>query len=311
MQSTPAINRFSYVSHEAIDKARWDNAMMGFPSGSLFATAAFLDVLCPGWCAILDEEYQVLLPLPVRKKWGMDYIFQPFFIQSLGLFSSEPLPEKMMIEAFKTIPTRFKIVDIALNTFNKYTPVGFKSKRNQTYVLGLSPSLDIIEVGFSNNCKRNVRKAAKHAVEIHDNPDLQQIIDLFVGNKGKKAVHFKEADYGILTQLINLTPQDCRRSFGAYDAQGHLLAGVVFIRSFQQWHFFFSGANQQARELGAMPALIYHFIQSAAGTNAVLNFNGSNDPSLANFYGGFGAIATTYKTIRRNGLPFVLKWLKG
>ena len=74
--------------------------------------------------------------------------------------------------------------------------------------------------------------------------------------------------------------------------------------------FIFSGANEEAKEKGAMFFLLDSFIKENAQKNITLDFEGSNDENLARFYKGFGSKECVYLHLRRNRLPFFIKWLK-
>jgi hypothetical protein len=47
-----------------------------------------------------------------------------------------------------------------------------------------------------------------------------------------------------------------------------------------------------------------------SGRNIIFDFDGTNDPGLGNFYKSFGAEEKKYLRIKRNNLPFFIKWLK-
>ena len=55
----------------------------------------YLDIVSPGWEAIVKEEagcYVAVLPLPVRRKFGLRYLQQPLLTQQLGLFHAADVP---------------------------------------------------------------------------------------------------------------------------------------------------------------------------------------------------------------------------
>jgi hypothetical protein len=58
-----------------------------------------------------------------------------------------------------------------------------------------------------------------------------------------------------------------------------------------------------------MTFLFDNVINEFAGTQVVLDFEGSNDENLARFYRGFGAKEVYYKVLKYNMLPFPLKQL--
>ena len=53
--------------------------------------------------------------------------------------------------------------------------------------------------------------------------------------------------------------------------------------------------------------LIDHFIRGNANKHLTLDFDGSNDESLARFYKGFGSTRVEFPRIARNSLPGIIK----
>ena len=63
------------------------------------------------------------------------------------------------------------------------------------------------------------------------------------------------------------------------------------------------------KELGGMPFLIDEIIKENSPGFRILDFEGSNDPNLARFYKGFGAVKSVYPNIHINKLNTILKTL--
>ena len=56
--------------------------------------------------------------------------------------------------------------------------------------------------------------------------------------------------------------------------------------------------------------IIDTFIKDHADSGRILDFEGSNIPSVARFFGGFGAQAEIYQSVSFNRLPSTLTRLK-
>ncbi len=70
------------------------------------------------------------------------------------------------------------------------------------------------------------------------------------------------------------------------------------------------GNHPDGKTLGASHALINAFIKDNAGEDLLLDFEGSDIPSLAFFYSSFGAVEERYSAVKLNKLPSPLKWFK-
>ena len=49
----------------------------------------FLDLLSPGWSALIGENYEWVLPVIANKKFGVSYLYQPPFTQQLGVYADQ------------------------------------------------------------------------------------------------------------------------------------------------------------------------------------------------------------------------------
>ena len=78
-----------FVKRENIDVKKWD-ACVESASSFLYAYSWYLDEICPVWSALIIEKkdkYVACFPIPWKSKMGIKYVYPPFFIQQLGLFT--------------------------------------------------------------------------------------------------------------------------------------------------------------------------------------------------------------------------------
>ena len=146
-----------YVRHSEIDRVKWDKTIYASPQGEVYAVCWFLDIVSPGWDALISGDYEIVFPLTKRKKFGFQYLFQPHFTQQLGIFSlKEILPNE--IEKFLlAIPRQFRLIEIQLNAGNIFsTAKGFTVASRKTHLLDLSGEINSIRTGYSENLKRNL-----------------------------------------------------------------------------------------------------------------------------------------------------------
>lgn len=300
-----------YLKHNEIDKQKWDACIQQSPNGLIYAYSWYLDIACPGWEALVDTNYSSVMPLPCRKRFIINYIYPPFFIQQLGLFSSTKIEVALVQQFLDAIPLPFKFVEYNLNTDNNFRFENFHSKPNLTHHLQLNFEYENLYSHYSQNLKRNLKKVASNHFEIVENADELEIIKIFKANRGAAISKLKEENYGILLHLIKEAKERNATEVIGVKHENKLCAGAVFFRSNNKWIFIFSATNAIAKQNAAMPFLIDYFIQKNANTNSILDFEGSNNVQLARFYKGFGAEEKTYLQLRRNELPKLIHWIKG
>lgn len=300
-----------YLQHHEIDKERWDECIRKSFNGIVYAYSWYLDVVNPGWCALVKGDYKTVMPLTGAKKLGMKYLFTPFFVQQLGVFSISRLTAEDVLVFLKAIPREFKYWEVNLNTFNNIAGNDFVYKQNLTHELDMIQDAAAIRKEYADNTKRNLKKAVQNNLKVITDPSREEIITLFRKNRGKEVHALQEPQYDVLRKLLQaLDGRGRLHARGVVNESGELIAGAFFTDANGKVIFLFSGNSAEGKEKGAMFLLIDSFIGENALKNLVLDFEGSNDPQLARFYKGFGAKECVYLQAQYNGLPWYIRWYK-
>lgn len=272
----------------------------------IYAQSWYLDIVAPGWDALVQGNYYAVMPLPRRQKMGFKYLFSPNFVQQLGIFS----PVDVNVDDFiDEIPDKFRYVDVNFNEAN-IIPQHYYPDTNTNTLLSINNDYDVLQRLFADNVRRNLKKAEAAGFTETTLTGPEDIIELFRENRGK-TVGYTQADYDMLKALcIAAEQRGLCEYLGLKDDEGDVCAGAVFFKSFNRYIFIFSGNNGHARDRGAMHFLIASFIKKHAGEDVYLDFEGSNNQSLYRFYKSFGGFKTTYQKLVINRLPLLLRWFK-
>lgn len=302
-----------YLENQQIDFEKWDHCIERSLNGIFYAYSWYLDMTAPGWAALVEGDYESVMPLPNRKKLGIRYIFQPFFVQQLGIFSTTSLSAEVTTRFFEAIPRSFCFAELNLNTFNQANEIiGIKTANRITHHLDLIEPYEQIEQRYSSNTRRNIKKAEKAGVFITSHGRPEEIIETFRKNRGREIKAFSEGDYKVLKHLIySGMHRGMVTIMSAYSVENNFCAGIVFFQSHKKPVFLFSGSTPQARDNGAMFMLVDAYIREMAGKELVLDFEGSSDSQLARFYKGFGSKECVFLQIEINRMPFGLRQLAG
>ena len=279
-----------YANSE-IDKAKWDSCVVDSNNALIYAYSWYLDIVSPNWVALIKGDYKAVFPLPVKKKLGVSYISQPLFTQQLGLFSSE---NSNNVDAFlRAIPK--KIWMRSLQIHNQLE----NAKTKDNFELDISADIEKIRKKYSQNVKRNLKKAAEHNLEIKQcSNDL--LIQLFKENKGKEVKELDKKAYFILSELLyKIQKKEKGKCFGVYK-DGELISAAFFCNCLGRSVYLFSASNSSAKEIGANHFLIDNYIAKYKKDSLILDFEGSMIPSLARFYASFGADKKKYSLINKN-----------
>ena len=280
-----------FYQHSEIDSIKWNGCIERSSFLTIFADYDLLSLVSPGWCALIEGDYEAVMPLPTRRKWGVSYVYTPFFISRLGVFAATVPTAEMMAEFVKALPHQYRQCDLCLNPNNDVSLLASDSYQMMvSHSLALNFSYEALEANFSENTHRNLKAAAKYNLSL-TTADIRQIVDLFVNNRGQqKGVGFKVADYEMLLCMADFWwDRDLVDLVGVKDETGKLIAGACFLKDHQRRWFLFSGRDNAESDKRAMFYLIDEYIKKHAGEDVMLDFNGSMNPNVARFYAGFGA----------------------
>ncbi|HRY31804.1 MAG TPA: GNAT family N-acetyltransferase [Bacteroidales bacterium] len=296
----------TYLRHEQIDRRKWDRCIEEAINGHVYAWSWYLDSVCDQWDAMVEGDYDSVFPLPWRSRMGIRYVYQPPFTQQLGLFTRGQSGGERLNAFLDALPAHFRLTEIQLNAYNRPSHPAYSVRMRPNLVMDLIPPYEIISGGYSQNLKRHVRKAAASGWIITEDVKPSRLIRLFRENRGRELKTLNDRDYERLERLTaECSKRACLHLLGSGPGGGEPDAGVIFAESHGKLVLLFSATGPEARQQAAMAALIDYMIRKHAGKNLVLDFEGSEDPGMAQFYGSFGAVASPYPFIRKNSLgPF-------
>lgn len=296
----------SYLPHSAIDKAKWDDCIRQSPQGLIYAFSWYLDTMAVHWDGLVMGDYEAVMPLPWNKKWGIHYCYQPFLTAQLGVFSKET--DTVQAASFlDAIPKKFRLIEFSLNAGNKAGYFESRCRNRVNYVLDLQRPYEELYNQYSDNIRRNIKKAADAGCLVEKGFDNEQVIEL-AKNQMKS---LGEAEKGNLVRFRKLTDtQKISTTYGVFNPAGQLLSSAIFFIYNNRAYYILVGNHPDGKAVGASHALIDAFIRDHAGKKLILDFEGSDIQGLALFYKSFGAKTENYPAIKWNRLPFLLRWLK-
>ena len=299
-----------YIAHNQIDKQRWDECVAQSPDGLVYAWSWYLDVVHPGWEALVEDDYEAVMPLTGGKKFGINYLFQPFFTQKFGVFGKKEVTEAKIDAFLEAIPKKFKFAEIRIGGGNAAT-----TQAHRNIELQLTPNYSVIVENYNSNTKRNLAKAEKSGLMVEENAEASVIIDLFRHNRGREINKWGDKEYERLLKLVETAKNNGQcLVYGAKNTDNQLVAGAFFMLSHRKIVFLFSGSDESNKESHGLTFLLDYVIKKYSGTENILDFEGSDNDGLARFYKGFGGEDIFYKGLKFNRLNkianFALKILK-
>ncbi len=308
---TESTNHIRYLTREGIDNGKWDQCVKNATNGWLYARSFFLDGICH-WNALVADDYEYILPLPIKKKYGFTYIYLPPFTGQLGIIGSGPVSTALTALFIRSIPKSFQLADMLMNEQNPsiILPEVFSIRRTN-YIIPLQEDYEIIRNRYSKDAQKNIREAGAFSLVTSAGISLDRVVSLYKAAYGKKNKNLSDTDY----KRFSILGRQCIEkgygfSVGIMNPDNELLAAAFFGKDEKRIYYILGAPGLMGRKYNAVHFLIDEVIKQFAGKELVFDFEGSDIPSVAQFYKKFNPVAMDYEFVRLNRLPWWLRWMK-
>jgi hypothetical protein len=292
-----------YVKRKDLDTGKWNNCITNSSNVIIYALSFYLDALAENWDALVLRDYEAVMPLPWKKKWGIKYLYQPAFVQQTGIFFTTACNKSAFITKAKKY---FLFAEIFMGQQKNISSTSL----HNNFFLHLRNSYQQIICNYKNDLKKNIRHSKKFNLVYKNTKNYKEIIEVFSNQYKKKLHSLTKKDYINFEQLCNLLEQQqmllCRT---VYDENG-LLAGCITFLFKNRLYLIMCVTLPAGRKKEATHFLIDRIIHEFSGCDIVLDFEGSDVPGIAHFYQNFGSINEPYIFVKWNKLPWPVKLLK-
>ncbi|MBQ0007957.1 MAG: hypothetical protein KBT40_04490 [bacterium] len=258
------------LDNNAIDRTKWDKLVS--VSGQPYALSWWLDIVSPKWKALVEDDYQAVMPLPVKRRFGITYLVQPRFTQQLGLFGDGD------INAFlRKIP--YLSYDFNLNYTNSYN--GSHSLTHINYIMDGSKGPD-------NNTQRNVKRSQN----LEYKPiNVETFMDFWTQHNGHLA------DPQLLKSLINSCNEHNMSRIDAAYFEERIVSALFSICTTSRYVTLAPVSSPEGLQCRAMFGLMSRLIEQRG--ERIIDFEGSMIPGVARFYRGLGGVEQPHLRIWR------------
>ena len=234
----------------------------------------------------------------------MKYIYQPFYTQQLGVFGRDEPDPDLLRKMLKLLYRKFRFAGLNLNTLNlvgEEKPFEVVDKSN--YVLPLDREYNHLFASFKTNTKRNLKKSIDLSDLVDKGVSVEELVDL---KRRNDVIKRSEEDYQWLKSLLAAIIKRGDGKIYATRTEGRLTAAAFFVFSKTRAIYLLSASSSEGKDRRAMFRIVDTFVRDHASSGRILDFEGSNIPSVARFFIGFGARAEIYQGVSFNRLPAML-----
>jgi len=289
-----------HLSHNIIDFQKWDETVLNAANSLVYAESWYLNIVSPHWEALVLGDYEYVMPLPVKRKFGLSFLVQPPLTQQLGIFSKQIIDEKIVELFINNIP--YRSYHLNLNEQNPFE----KGILQPNLLLPLNNNYQTLFSNYSTNTKRNIKKAQQAQISVSEDITPEQFSDFYFLAMNDEA----KPDKNITEKIVKTGFE--KKKLKLYAAiQGKELTSVLcLLHSNKRLIYLLAASNEKGKKLSAMSLIVDKVIQNFAETNLCFDFEGSKVETIARFYQGFGTEGTTFPQIRKNSIIQLMNILK-
>ena len=298
-----------HLARKEIDIKKWDDCINKASNELIYAYSYYLDALCTNWDALVVNDYEMVMPLPWRRKWGFYYLYQPFFIPLLGVFGNDLSPS-IIKACLENIPKKFSYWDIDMNEKNEVsTSEKIKVRHRTNLFLSLDQPYQIQSKNYKRLAKRKIQSALENGLTIQRNVSPEIIIQSYEKHYEDKQRIIPHEMYDQLVQVINTLP---KKNYQTYlvKKQEEIFAFYLVLVDKQNVYSLLGGSTDEGKEHGAFYLATDAAIQDYSNSKKTFRFEGSDIEGIAFFDLQFGSFSVTYPHLQMNNLPWPLRYLK-
>lgn len=289
-----------YLRHKEIDFGKWDACAAASLNGLPYCYTWYLDLACEEqWDALILDEYAAVFPLPYKNRVLFKQIYQPFFVQQLGLFYTATDQLNLLNYFIEAIPAQFRKINLQLNSENKIQSTFLKVKHKLTHHIFLNRAYAELAADYNTNTKRNLKKAVSYKPVISNMISPLQMTELrkkYLGDELKGVQN--ESDFIRLQRIMEKSlAMNMGEITAVMDEKNEIDAAVFYLKSNQHIIYLNAISSEAGKEKNAMTFLIDHLLRRYANSNLIFDFEGSMIPGIARFYKGFGATEISYPVL--------------
>lgn len=273
------------LSREEIEEKKWNAVCRrsGLPYGQTW----WLDIVAEGWHGLVEGDYEAVMPYWVKKAGVVRYIMQPPLTQQLGVFGET----KDEAAFYEKLPCRSFVMQT--NEKNEAGKYSREARRNR--ILSLTERYETIARGYSENARRNIRKAKSNDVRVEEGKDEKKSFQFYQQENDHVA---NERETRLLANHI--VKEGKGKWIVARSGEGEVLSEVLLVDSGEgRLLYLIAATSGTGKRMGASAAVVDWIVRKYAGSGRELDFEGSMSAGVDRFYASFGAEERTYHEVAR------------
>lgn len=286
------------VKNKDIDFSKYQQCIENSVQRNFYAKKEILNALCEDWELLVLDDYQYVMPIPIRKKIGLKIVVMPLFCQQLGIFG-EKKDEKIEEEFLQYFQNNYRILFYSFNAQNSFSE-NFKTKKNY-FIPKTEYSL----------LRKNYFKGRKSTVKTAQYLDFKEVelknVSDFIRRNFKGLEKEKDVDK-LFEYLHFLNAANKLRLCGSFKKE--FLTNVAILIDDDNCFALLGLVNDEKYRADNGASFLIDRILKDHIQEKSFNFMGGTIRGLEVFFKSFGAELQEYSIIERTKKDLIKNFLK-
>ena len=284
-----------FIKRKNLDVLKYDYCIENSIQSTIYAYSWYLDIVADNWSVLVLNDYETVMPVPWKRKFGIKFVVKPPFCQQLGVFSLREFSLEEGERFWRKIPFNyikhsysFKQGDIDSGKFelrDNYLKINKKEKA-------------LSQLDISLNRIRDYKKAEKNALEFIPDLDREKFLEFVLEEQIKKK-KIKDSVFFRLKQMMNL---DLIKVNGVL-CKGELVSACLWGCKGDTVWYLYPLSSEVGKKTGASTFLIINTLLEKGIEK--IDFEGSMIEGVARFYKSFNSVKTQYVYFEHALLKFL------
>ncbi len=301
-----------HLLHSEIDKVKWNHCISKSDHALLYAEAEYLDALAVNWDALVLNDYESVMPLCWKSKWGINYLYQPPFVQQSGIFSTKPLSDIVVQQFINAAAMHFKFAEISLNYGNFSSNFNCTVAARNNFIMSLESEYEKTFNNYKPYIRERLNRLKKFNMKYQVSDDTNRAINFYQKTYGNRFNGISNQTFERFKSLSRQYQQKGRTIVREVkeDSTQELLAIVLLIKDEKRIYNLASTVTEKGKKLLANYFLYDNIFQEFSAQGLCFDFEGSDLPGVSYFYEKFADNNQSYPFVKWNNLPWPLKIFK-
>jgi len=284
-----------------INQQKWDACISKHPNGLIYAQYDYLDHMCDHWSGLVIGDYEAIMPLPWRRKYGFRYYYIPAFIQQLGFIGDISLLKFLQEELIRKIRNYAWYGDLHLNFSNHILTSELHCKNRTNFIIDLNRNYTDIYADYQPDLKHLLDKIPNHHFFYTKDTKITDIIQHYQQQYAQRMPHLSQEDFARLSELCKFYSERGRCILRSVTtSEGSVLSDTLLLKDNRRIYHLLNTTFQEGRKVHSNHWLIDQVLREFSNQQLLFDFEGSDLPGVKTFYKKFGGHVQPYFHYRRN-----------